>query len=154
MKRLSISILFFGLLFTGRGQKLDFRLKSQAVPLSLVFLAGAADGLNNVLSFKWNSFKKAFPTANTHYWWPSSSYANKWKGGKRENGERFFGSSTVFVAVSDGWHLTRFTEHLFLAGALGIKIGQGKKNWKQYAIEAVSYWAANRLGFCAVYNSF
>lgn len=154
MKRLYIAIIFLSSLNTGRSQKMYLPKKSDIAPLALVFLAGAADGLNNVISFKWHSFKKAFPEANTHYWWPSSSYSNKWENGKRENGERFFGSSTIFVAASDGWHLTRGFEHLFLSGALAIKIGQGKKNWKQYAVEAIGYWITNRVGFCAVFNSF
>lgn len=155
MKPLLLTILFIALLITGRGQKVHFTdLKKQIAPASLMILAGASDAINNVISFKWHEFKKAFPTASQNYWWPSKSYQNKWKGGKRENGERFLGSSTVFVAVSDGWHLSRFAEHLFIAGALSIKITQGKKNWKQYVIEGISYWIVNRAAFTIVYNSF
>lgn len=36
---------------------------------------------------------------------PASSWQNKWKGGNRDNGELFFGSSTFLVWLTDAWHL-------------------------------------------------
>lgn len=50
-------------------------------------------------------------------WDPKESWKNKWKGGDPKNGERFPGSSTVFVAVTDPFHLFQsvFLNSLFVA---------------------------------------
>ena len=45
-------------------------------------------------------------------WWnKDESWRNKWKNGDPLQGERFLGSSTVFVWATDGWH---FFQSLFL----------------------------------------
>ena len=41
----------------------------------------------------------------TVFWIKNQSWKNKWKGGLRKNGEKFWGSSRWFVALTDGWHL-------------------------------------------------
>lgn len=39
-------------------------------------------------------------------WWnKNDSWKNKWKNGDPEQGEKFFGSSTFLVWLTDGWHL-------------------------------------------------
>ena len=114
MKHSFLIIALISLQMSGRGQKVDLLIKSQAIPAGLVFLSGFSDGVNNVLSFKWHSFKKVFPGADQKYWWPSESWDNKYRGGRKENGERFPGSSTFLVSFSDGYHLTRFFDHLFM----------------------------------------
>ena len=42
---------------------------------------------------------------NSKYWQKSESSVNKWKNFDKSKGEAFFGSSTVFVFLTDGWHL-------------------------------------------------
>lgn len=42
---------------------------------------------------------------------PSHSWRNKWKNGEKSDGERFLGSSTVFVMFTDLWHLLGFIRH-------------------------------------------
>lgn len=41
---------------------------------------------------------------------PYYSWRNKWKNGKKEDGEKFLGSSTIFVFVTDAWHLMQFIQ--------------------------------------------
>lgn len=41
------------------------------------------------------------------------SWQNKWKNGKKELGEAFWGSSTFFVWLTDGWHLLKFLRNRF-----------------------------------------
>lgn len=134
--------------------KYQFKPKEHIAPTVMVLLAGAADGLNQTISYNWKGFKHAFPHANTHYWWPTTSFLNKYKGGKKENGPAYFGSTSFLVWTTDGYHMTRFVEHLFLAGALSVKITQSKKKWYYYVAEAAGYWLVNRVGFAVVYNSF
>lgn len=54
----------------------------------------------------------------------SEGWKNKWKNGDRAQGERFPGSSTFFVAYTDGWHLSQmfFLETLFVIIALNQSV--------------------------------
>jgi len=49
---------------------------------------------------------------NLGTWWNiDESWKLKWKNGDPEQGERFFGSSTIFVSYTDAWHCF---QHFFL----------------------------------------
>lgn len=131
------------------------RVNNYLVTGSLVLLSGAADGINQALQFQYPGFKKAFPGANDKFWKPALSGANKYKNGDPAQGARFPGSRTWLVFVTDGYHLTRFTDHLFMSGAVAFKIaGHEKKKWYIYVAEAAGYWLVNRAGFCLTYNRF
>jgi hypothetical protein len=140
---------------TGRQpQKMFQNYKREILPLSLVFLAGAVDGLNQVIAYQYPSFKKAFPNASNQFWSKEISFKNKYKNGDPAQGERFPGSKGILVFLTDGYHMTRFSEHLFLSGALAFKITGQKQKWYYYLIEAASYWLINRAGFVLIYNQF
>lgn len=131
------------------------RTKNYIITSSLVLMAGAADGLNQALQFHYPAFKKAFPHASDQFWQPSISGANKYKNGDPKQGARFPGSRTWLVFTTDGYHLTRFADHLFLSGAVAFKIaGHEKKKWYIYIAEAAGYWLINRVGFCMTYDRF
>lgn len=49
------------------------------------------------------------------FWHKDTSWNNKWENGLRSKGERFWGSSRWFVALSDAWHLFGFLERILLA---------------------------------------
>ena len=56
-------------------------------------------------------------------WWNKTTGANnKWKLGDKANGERFLGSSTVFVFLTDGWHLFQFLFHTSWQLAIAIHL--------------------------------
>lgn len=42
---------------------------------------------------------------NPLFWHKNKSWQNKWKNGDKSQGERFWLSSTFFVAQTDAWHL-------------------------------------------------
>jgi len=131
------------------------RMTNYAVTGSMVFVAGAADGINQALLHKYGGIKKAFPHLNDHYWWPVKSAYNKYKNGDPAQGAKFPGSCTWLVFTTDGYHLTRFVDHLFMSGAVAFKIaGHEKKKWYFYLLEAAGYWVVNRAGFCLTYNRF
>ena len=50
------------------------------------------------------------PSAKKYDWWYMTRSAGfKWKNGKdKTDGEKFWGSSTVFVSLVDFWHLAQF----------------------------------------------
>jgi hypothetical protein len=131
------------------------RMTNYAVTGTMVFFAGASDGVNQALMYQYGGFKKIFRNANDHFWKPSVSGANKYKNGDPGQGAAFPGSRTWLVFTTDGYHLTRFANHLFMSGAVAFKIGgYEKKKWYIYALEAVGYWIVNRAGFCFTYNQF
>lgn len=57
---------------------------------------------------------------NPLFWDKHKSWKNKWKGGVAANGEKFFGSSTFLVWITDAWHLFNMLSYLslFIAGYL------------------------------------
>lgn len=131
------------------------RTTNYIVTGSLFMMAGAADGVNQALQFQYPGFKKVFPNANDQFWKPSLSGANKYKNGDPSQGARYPGSRTWLVFTTDGYHLTRFADHLFMSGAVAFKIvGNEKKRWYVYVAEAAGYWLVNRAGFCITYNRF
>lgn len=130
------------------------RIANYALTGSLVMLAGAADGVNQALLYQYAGFKRTFPAAPDQFWKPSISGANKYKNGDPAQGAAFPGSRTWLVFLTDGYHLTRFADHLFMSGAVAVKIaGFEKKKWYVYVAEAAGHWLLNRVGFCLTYNS-
>jgi hypothetical protein len=131
------------------------RITNYAVTGTMIFLAGAADGVNQALMYQYEGFKKMFPHSNDQFWKPSLSGANKYKNGDPRQGARFPGSKTYLVFLTDGYHLTRFTDHLLWSGAVAIKLScHEKRKWYAYVLEAAGYWMINRVGFCSTYNQF
>ncbi|MFI5130609.1 MAG: hypothetical protein ACHQFX_11485 [Chitinophagales bacterium] len=131
------------------------RITNYAVTGSMVFIAGAADGVNQALVYKYGGVKRVFPNLNDQYWWPVQSAYNKYKNGDPALGAKFPGSCTWLVFTTDGYHMTRFINHLFMSGAIAFKIvGHEKKKWYVYLMEVAGYWIINRAGFCLTYNRF
>ncbi len=153
MKSILLTGLLLSAIFGNSQNPYKFKAKEHIAPVTLMFLAGAADGLNQVINYRYAGFKKAFPHANDQYWYPAFSFKNKYQNGDRTQGAAFPGSTGALVFVTDGHHLTRFAEKLFIAGAVSITFTQERKNWKVYVLQALGYWGANRLGFCTVYNT-
>jgi len=89
--------------------------------LSILFLslAGMCNAIMDTLVFHWDTsiFK-----GSKYEWWanPEISYRNKWKNNSNsKDGEKFPGSSTIFVWVTDMWHFTQsFMISFFVLGAL------------------------------------
>ena len=54
------------------------------------------------------------PIKYHNFWDPSVSWKNKWKNNDKSQGERFIGSSTIFVMFTDMWHLLKFIQYNIL----------------------------------------
>lgn len=62
--------------------------------------------VNGAMDMNFNMYDRSvFSKLKGTFWNPSESWKNKWKNGDRSQGERFWGSSTVFVSLTDSWHL-------------------------------------------------
>lgn len=120
---------------------------------TLALLSGAADGINQKISFHYDEFKQRFPGSSDQFWNPAISWTNKYKNHSPEEGRRFFLSTSALVWTTDGYHLTRFVSHAATAGAISVKIVQyKKKKWYIYVAEGLGYWIINRVGFNLTYK--
>ena len=72
----------------------------------LVIFAGICNSFMDVLKTRF--YKSIFLGWRPQTWVdPALSWPNKWKGGEKKNGERFLGSSTFLVFLTDLWHLCK-----------------------------------------------
>ena len=89
--------------------------------LSILFLslAGICNAIMDSILFHWD--KSIFKGSKLEWWAnPEVSYKNKWKNhSNSEDGEKFPGSSTIFVFITDLWHFAQsFTITFFVLGVL------------------------------------
>jgi hypothetical protein len=120
----------------------------------LVMLAGAAKGFNETLEFNWHGFAAVFPKANPNWFWPQKSYLNKYKNRDQTQGPKFPGSTSLLVFTTDQYHLNNFVQKASMTAAIVIKIGEGKRPFKQYVFDALYYTACYQVGFGGVYYYF
>lgn len=118
------------------------------IVLCLLGVAGALNGAMDALQF--HGAAKCFE--NKRFWDPSVSWENKWandSGGVKVGEERFWGSSTVFVFATDGWHLLKTLMLLCffaaIVAAAYLPIGNTMLNGGWF------YWS---LTFCTCYLAF
>ena len=71
--------------------------------LIFVIVAAFFNAIIDSVSFRFNG--SIFANRNPLFWNPKKSWRNKWKNGNPDEGEKFIGSSTVFVLWTDAWHL-------------------------------------------------
>jgi hypothetical protein len=89
--------------------------------LSILFLslAGICNAIMDSILFHWD--KSIFKGSKLEWWAnPEVSYKNKWKNhSNSEDGEKFPGSSTIFVFITDLWHFAQsFMITFFVLGVL------------------------------------
>ena len=77
------------------------------VVLILVIIYSTAKGISDVLSFRYD--RSVFKDSKHKQWLdPRISHVNKYKNGLKDQGEKFFGATTVFVMFTDAWHMLDF----------------------------------------------
>lgn len=130
-------------------------LKNNWPQMTLLFVSGACDGQVEAISHHYGAFKEKFPNANDQFWNPDISWENKWKNGNKEEGEAFFGSSTIFVAGTDAYHAFRMVHKTTFIAAVTIEIGgknRKKKKFKHYVRDFFVYSACYTAGFYTTYD--
>lgn len=90
------------------------------ISLILIIIASFAKAVMDTINFHW--YDSIFKNIKNQKWreWtnPEQSYALKWKNYTPESGEAFWGSSTIFVWLTDLWHLAQAIELTALFGAI------------------------------------
>lgn len=64
--------------------------------------------------------RSVFKDLNPLFWNPVLSGNNKWKNGDRNQGEKFFLSTTLLVSLTEGWHIGETINVLFLVLGVGL----------------------------------
>lgn len=83
------------------------RMEMEVIALILIIIAGLCNGMMDSIQFHW---KKSIPAKrgwNEKFWNPKISWKNKY-GDLDKLTPKFFGSTTFFVFLTDGWHLMQF----------------------------------------------
>lgn len=94
------------------------------ISLILMILAGVCKAVMDTLQFHFHesvfTHKQdgVVGLLKDRFWNPEMSWINKYKDGDKSKGEKFFGSSTVFVAFTDGWHLFGMLNHFLIVAAI------------------------------------
>jgi hypothetical protein len=149
--KILLTILFITIAATAMGQKWYSITKNDVAIMGLGVVSGIADGVNqNLTHWRWGKGK--------YFWDVRTSWKNKykdWDGGNTD--AAFFGSKTVFVAFTDGYHLTRMIDRSAMLLSIGISAGELKKYkkkdcWKLLAKKALLSGIINRIAFNIIYH--
>lgn len=110
----------------------------------LLFISGIFEGVMDTLQFHWTHFRARHEKAKSFFWSPTLSWKNKYKNGNSECGEKFFGSTTIFVGFTDGWHMMKLLKNICLFAGIFFC-------FEAWWVAPAAY-AANRIGFNLVYK--
>jgi hypothetical protein len=93
------------------------------IGILLIAFASIAEASMDVLNFHY--YKSIFKNWNPYFWGdPASTYTNKYLNGDVDLGPKFWGSTTIFVFLTDGWHLCKFLKYLnFVIGFSLLLVG-------------------------------
>jgi hypothetical protein len=89
---------------------------------------------------------------NGNSWWNGKeSWKRKYKNGDPLQGPAFFGSTSIFVAVTDGPHFFNMLETQFESFSLATA-PQGSKKFGRVVRDAFIYTGIKLLGRVIIYN--
>ena len=123
----------------------------------LVIMASACKGVCDSLQFHYGtSFAADFD--NRQWWDPAVSWRNKYELGEKQYGERFPGSATVFVFLTDAWHFFQMLEARLQDAAIATllllpaALTSRRKVWVLGAVFMVGLFCLRALGFHLTYT--
>lgn len=82
----------------------------------LLIISGMARAVADKINFHYDE-SIFFGTSDEYYWNPEISHLNKYFGHDSSLGPAFWGSTTVFVWLTDGWHLFTSISRISMCGA-------------------------------------
>lgn len=113
---------------------------------------GVFNAYHEVLTYHYPQFQERHLHANPNFWNPDISWQNKWKNGDKTQGPKYPLSNNVLAWTTDGIHpikRLRFLAYVELGAA--ITFGE-RRPWWHYAINALSGFVGNQLGFALIYK--
>jgi len=142
------SILPIKFLFPIFTEKLNMNVKKLIIPLLLVITAAIANSAQDTVAHHYSQSVFAEFDEPTFYN-ANESWKAKWKNGDYKQGERFWGSSTIFVRFTDFWHLMKSASWTFLFGAMAILAGN---TWKQRGLYFLIFYVSFTMVFELFYS--
>ncbi|HLN53246.1 MAG TPA: hypothetical protein VK212_06015 [Lentimicrobium sp.] len=137
---------------TSEALPINPRWKSIAFSSGLLFISGFCDGTSEVLKIRYQSFERVFPGADDQFWNYNISWKNKYKDGLPPD-PRFFGSKSLFVWTTDGYHMMRMMRNVTMITAVTIPISiNHRKTFKSYLLEGIIYYISYTAGFNMAYD--
>jgi hypothetical protein len=85
------------------------------ISILCIFIAALFSAVSDTLQANFSN--SIFKNLNPTFWNPAVSWVNKWKAGSTSI-EKFWGSSTVFVFLTDGFHLAKELSIIFICLAV------------------------------------
>jgi hypothetical protein len=140
MKLLIVILLLIPCL--GFSQYSKKEIKQLIIPTTCLLVSGACEGVMDYLQFNY--------TGNSQFWQPRISWTNKYKNGIPPT-PAFFGSTTVFVATTDGWHMVKFFRNTTALVGIVFRLGESKL-WWEYIIDAAVLSVSYHIGFNITYE--
>ena len=122
---------------TYKAVKENLKVGKRIANYSFMFVGGASEGFSEELQHHYSKVKEKFPNMNDNFFNPQISWSNKYKNGDPTQGEAYFGSTTIFVAGTDGYHAFRGISKGALIGGL-VTFQKGKTFWKTVGEAVIS----------------
>ncbi|MCB9019231.1 MAG: hypothetical protein H6546_02775 [Chitinophagales bacterium] len=138
MKR-SILIALLGLLYTTAPAQTVGQLLLSG---GFSFVSGYTDGVSETLKFNYTGYKRIHPGTNENWSNPNLSWTNKWAkdgmGNPIVGKEAFLGSSSIFVGITDHYHLMRTVSNTTASMSVGTMV---------FPVKACQWWELDQTQF-------
>jgi len=122
-------------------------LSDNKYSLACFFADGLLDCTTEMIRYDKKAFFRVFPNANPEFWDINLCGGNKWKGGLRENGEAFPGSSSFFAWTRDGYHLTRTGSSILICIGQASKNSDANQSFKYRLVDAIIHQSVKAIGY-------
>jgi len=86
--------------------------------ISCWIMAAVCNAVMDTLAFHYSTSK--FKGFNPLFWDVTKSWRNKYKNGRKDEGPKFFGSTTFLVFTTDAWHLFQFISNSLIIVSIVI----------------------------------
>ena len=116
----------------------------------LLIVSGSCKGVMDTIQFHYEI--SIFNNVNHKqlFWDPKLSWRNKYK--KNSRSPKFWGSTTIFVFVTDAWHLFQFLTYTLIFVSLGIALLVPNTISMWILLLLTLYRGLFGLGFTMMYN--
>ena len=90
-------------------------VSKEEMTITLIILSVVFSILSGISKAVMDLSEESKIKGNPLFWHKNKSWQNKWKNGDKSQGEKFWLSSTFFVAQTDAWHLFGVLFRVFYA---------------------------------------
>ena len=91
-----------------------------SIYILILAISGLSKAVQDVSASNYANSK--LKSLNASFWCKSEGWKSKWKNGNPAEGEKFFGSSTFLVFLTDAWHLFDVIRDITLIVSLSISV--------------------------------